>query len=184
MLDELLADEWANIWMVEDVVECGSHIRLGTRNIWSSTSTGTGGGAKTVEKCLCTEIVLSATARKHRTSIICDTRCNRGSPVPPGKDAREFVHRGLRIGRYRDTLRVAFRCAVGVQLVNADGEELQYLASPVFVRVCSGTKAHIEVLAHCNVQGDVIQERAIIAKCSTVQGLKIRCHPTRTVERA
>src|SRR5689334_1482413 len=113
--------------------------------------------------------MILTTTRDHRITIVCDTRADSCCEIPARKHTRKLVNICLCIRRNRIALCVALLCAVGVEQVSTDREELLHFARKVLVRTCSCAETHVEILAHRRRECDLVQEGAITAKSISVQ---------------
>ena len=128
---------------------------------------------ESIQKCLCAGIVILTTARNHRVAVVCDARGDSSVEVPTGKHTRKLIHVRLRISRDRVALRIALLCAVGVEHVGANREELQYFAREILVRTGSRAQTHIEKLTHRRSECDLVEQRSVAAESVSIESLKI-----------
>ena len=102
--------------------------------------------------------------------------------IPAGEGRRHPRDRALVVGRDGLALGVDLARAVGIQLVEADGEKLHHLARVVLVGVGAlrgvGLLAadHVEVIAHRGVQRHVLEELAVVREGVAVQHVHVRRH--------
>ncbi len=100
--------------------------------------------------------MILTTTRDHRIAIVSDACSESRSEVPSGKDACKLVHVCLRVSRNGVALGIARRCAIEVEHVRTNREELEHFASKVLVRVCSRAETHIEILTHRWCECDLV----------------------------
>mmetsp|Transcript_23380 Transcript_23380/g.55644 ORF Transcript_23380/g.55644 Transcript_23380/m.55644 type:complete len:256 (-) Transcript_23380:119-886(-) len=99
--------------------------------------------------------------------------------VPASEHMGEAAHIGLGIRRDWRTLRVELSRAVGVELEQADGEQLHHFARIVLVGLAAGLRVLFEValgaeeLAHFGGQGHVLQQLAEVAEHVATQQIPV-----------
>src|SRR5262245_17397493 len=100
--------------------------------------------------------MVGTTARKHRVTVVCDTRCKGSREVPPREHASESVDICLRVGSQRKALRIELWRAITIKPDGTNRKELKDLTSKILIGVSSSTQPHVQISAHCRSQGNVL----------------------------
>ncbi len=173
MLDQLLADEWRHVGMVEQTVECRGAC---------GRAAGAGRNAD-AEEAARAGFMLRGVDRHRQLHPVRRRVVGIGEGVA-GPHLRALRDVGLCVGGHGIAAGHDQR-AVHIELIQADGEQLHQFARVVLIRYRPGRWIGLDaaeegqVQAHGDAGGYTLHEIAIIAKRALPQHVEVRCHHER-----
>ena len=179
-LDHLLAKERTDVGMVEERVECGFQrcraVRIGGNGHAQKGRCQRAVPVGVQHHAACGHRgVGNVAAVDDRDAALADVQ------IPPGQNARQIGHVGLRVAGQLAAVGGAFFSAVEVQLVQADREQLHHFAGVVFVRLAALrvfflVAAGIEENAHGRREGDLFKQLAEVTARALHQKIPVLRH--------
>ena len=148
VLDKLPANEWTGVGVGKYVVECALQILL----------RGLARGQRSpIEKYFLRRVVLALDRHHGVVPVLGVVETGRSAAIwigicPAGVGPRKRLYLKLGVGRNWIAAAIGLRCAVGIEKVQPQAEELHHLPAEVFIGDLPGgrlsTVHHVEIGAH------------------------------------